>query len=1068
MNSFNRRRRLFIKWLAGFTAALLMYACDSTKTQTPERNANGNATSSTTAVPLSIEDTTRLEDIAKVLGLTESQRAVLRDLLERNHPAVKPLHDLIIKMDARLAPYIKDEWILFSAHTLKLKQRTDDLQQQIDEHKNSATATAAQLETARIEYETLLTSFTDAEKRIRFLLGYEDQHGNPLAKIRIASGTTDDAISTADILEGSATSFRALATYASNSATNETKPERDVTQLATWEQFEQDSPFETNKISPNVIALKATVNGSISAEQEHQLKVCLGGNLCDVKPMTTIKPFTTSYKAKIRKIWNGELADDLSLPAGALGQVRMIATVKSHTGAIQEFDVSSEVTWSFQGDPGNSVMLSDPIGSPTTSRPGLIVGFKPNQTLGLTAKIDGKVVMDDINVSISDAMSLGYFYPHLGVDSDKFYSIADSWAGFICNSEGLGPLESTQLFRIPTADEPAALISPYYNITFVGTIIEPGLHQLFSDCTMTDVSNDFQFLVGSESGYITQQVDANGNGQFIAAKETKELDSTIVSAQDTNGQVIDALGQFSVNFEIQRKSGLYVWAYVEQNGPWDATPNFTISSPSEHGESKPFSCYKWTGNQFYSYNILPDDPGSVGLSNEPFSNVPTSFVKLNAQIQWNDCLVEYLTPDEAGKIPYIKSLSFEVDSENITTLLTSLFGGSLEGISQNLVNSTLQNLFKFGSGYDAMNFYRVSPLLGTIPVKVLMTFDSDALGLTAPLEYGWDFEVTPGFDYSMCYTTSEIKGPEDLVSFGTTEEFVEGRLKSYIPAENRQFNSTAWDQVTDTKICNLFGYANSANSYEDGTQGTYDSDSCKGNSVLSWSGEMRNFVVQNACDSNSYTKSLTCRGSLSERCQSYLGWVFNETPPTVPLKVIYQAGDSVDTIDYTGPFVFKLERADQPGVVTEIINTTSFGDGSTSASKTNEIPGLCQCDQRNRFKMTINAREELDVAKWQSQRMAMLARSANAISGADDIRNWMVGRLGQNFNYGQHTIIFGGFDHDWSLFGGNSGNWSSQGGWNDNDDFKAIFTCQINQCPDGTGAGTTLEFIGTNLDGMFQ
>lgn len=180
--------------------------------------------------------------------------------------------------------------------------------------------------------------------------------------------------------------------------------------------------------------------------------------------------------------------------------------------------------------------------------------------------------------------------------------------------------------------------------------------------------------------------------------------------------------------------------------------------------------------------------------------------------------------------------------------------------------------------------------------------------------------------------------------------------------------------------------------------------------------------------------------------------------PSVPLRVFYQAGNHVDTIPYTGNFIFKVERDGAPGTQTELLNTRSFGTGSTSAFQTKDLPNLCYCGTKNAFKMTINVNGEQDVASWKSRNIVMLARSYGPLNGASDILGWMEERLGNNFNFGQHTILLGGFDHE--LFSGNFPEPGTE--WSSNDDFKAIFTCLVNQCPNGS-AETSLEFVGTGI-----
>lgn len=179
-----------------------------------------------------------------------------------------------------------------------------------------------------------------------------------------------------------------------------------------------------------------------------------------------------------------------------------------------------------------------------------------------------------------------------------------------------------------------------------------------------------------------------------------------------------------------------------------------------------------------------------------------------------------------------------------------------------------------------------------------------------------------------------------------------------------------------------------------------------------------------------------------------------ETLSKAALRVIYQAGDSTDTISWSGQFVFKAARSGGADNPIELFSASARQTGMK------DVPGLCSCGVKNTLRITIAADQEQDLGAWQGGNIAMIRRTRPLDIDSNfspELRNWLKNQQ-SNFSYGNNTIFFGGFDHV-VLFGNSNGTWQTDGGWDNNDDFKAIFSCKISECPNG-GAGTELEFEG--------
>lgn len=176
--------------------------------------------------------------------------------------------------------------------------------------------------------------------------------------------------------------------------------------------------------------------------------------------------------------------------------------------------------------------------------------------------------------------------------------------------------------------------------------------------------------------------------------------------------------------------------------------------------------------------------------------------------------------------------------------------------------------------------------------------------------------------------------------------------------------------------------------------------------------------------------------------------------PMVPLKIIVRAVEATQVpligSRWRGTYSYKLSRSGAgTGQEVEVLSYSSTGSSSSLNKVIRQVDAVCGCGVKNEFKMNIFAENQTrDLAGWSSHLIVSQNKPTNASDWKDfldDVEN--------SYTTGQHTVFLGGFDHGSSPCG------KSSPVWNDCDDSMIIFSCMIEQCPEG-GTSTTLSFEG--------
>jgi hypothetical protein len=168
---------------------------------------------------------------------------------------------------------------------------------------------------------------------------------------------------------------------------------------------------------------------------------------------------------------------------------------------------------------------------------------------------------------------------------------------------------------------------------------------------------------------------------------------------------------------------------------------------------------------------------------------------------------------------------------------------------------------------------------------------------------------------------------------------------------------------------------------------------------------------------------------------------------SVPLSIYYNSNDGTNV--YTGPLAFSARRA---GIETPLVQ---FNGGAKSAKV--DVPNFCQCGQKNEVELAIKVNGmQSTFASLKNITMASHAKPTDASDWEDYLDDIKVPA-------GPQTVFFGGFDHIF-LFGPKCNIAGFEFAcddpkWNNRDDTKVVFMCQISKCANG-GAGTELRFTG--------
>ncbi len=548
-------------------------------------------------VPLSGEDQTKLKEIAAILSLTEQEFKLLEDLLSRDHAAVSPLHKMVTEMDRKVAPYVKDKWLLFSEHKLELKTQKDSLEaeiaskqaeidalkteidvknEEIEALKLEVDTLKAALATKQSQYEELSIQFVNAQQQIAYLLGHTDSQGRKLEKLIISELDSATESTGAVVATNRSAALKAIARYTGSDAV------RDVTHLVTWsvEQDSNEAIVEQNTMSPYIFkgirvgtAAAKAIAKIMVAETEFRDDVNLTvANAVNVRH--TLRFYSDKGK---RFMGSGE-----KLPVGVRGRLFVNAEFRNERG---QFITNSDVSdsWSF------SIIAQDPdagysgkirlIDQSRGLRSGLFVG------LGV-----GKVKLRATQSSRNLDSVLEFSEP------DREFSF---YAGLAINPSDVRASLDYMECQIPEEIE-FSLKSVNLSIppskrlmTFTGSEIDPGLHAFNSDCSLSELNAGAKFkLAGETSSFDTvkKQLSADGNFRFIANRPTAEnqLVEAFVDDSATPPTQIPTVNEWRVKFEHQKLTQLKI---------------STASIPNQS------QCSIWRANTFDSKTPIAVDLG---------------------------------------------------------------------------------------------------------------------------------------------------------------------------------------------------------------------------------------------------------------------------------------------------------------------------------------------------------------------------------------------------------------------------------------------------------------------------
>ena len=166
----------------------------------------------------------------------------------------------------------------------------------------------------------------------------------------------------------------------------------------------------------------------------------------------------------------------------------------------------------------------------------------------------------------------------------------------------------------------------------------------------------------------------------------------------------------------------------------------------------------------------------------------------------------------------------------------------------------------------------------------------------------------------------------------------------------------------------------------------------------------------------------------------------------VPMTVKYEAKESISG-GYKGAFeiTFKYETGEEK-------RAFSFNAGSKTAEVV--VPAACGCGRVNNIDLLIQADgQRRNLQGWRQEVMT----SHNPPASGSDWDNWLDKMKVKPA--GLSTVYLGGFDHIF-LFGQSCGNFAcDERKWNNRDDTKMLFICQLDQCPQKE-QNFELKFIG--------
>ena len=562
---------------------------------------------------LSREDSLSLAEIAKVLDLSEEEKAILGDLLERNLPAVKPLLAMVTGMEPRLAPYVKDGWSLFSGKLTEQYRQIKGLETPEKADLKERLAALKHL------YEINL-SHVAAESQVSYLLGYTDSAGKALTDLKITATDSTEAVTEVKALEKTATSFRAMATYEGS------KAKRDVSHLAKWVVTQSPSgPVTQNPQFPYSLTAASHQDGM-------KLKASLGIDAPSTKThevlLRVVPAVSTSFSMRVVRVSNGNLVE--SLPAGVNGQLQLIATIKDSKGSIvNEFNVTDGATWKIEGGQEGKGKFLDQV---KEYRSGYFAGFDVGKKVRVSAVLKGQKVLTD-EVAIDPPEVSLRFYPGLRIDVSKVSELTDQ---ITC------PTRSKKRVQLWLA------YPDYYGVTektLTGMKIHPGLHEFMSNCDLKDISKQAKFKVKDAPD---DAILKDTSGGFTAHRASKSWSEVTAFWDDASGKEIATANVWVVTFEdrvlskvsIEKSTGYYGWSSCKlTNG--NLLPPFPILGPCvtpEPGSTE--SCEN------------PDGSTSTFASATVVESAAVQQMTLVHHLQlfadWNDCGSKALEYNDQG------------------------------------------------------------------------------------------------------------------------------------------------------------------------------------------------------------------------------------------------------------------------------------------------------------------------------------------------------------------------------------------------------------------------------------
>ena len=166
----------------------------------------------------------------------------------------------------------------------------------------------------------------------------------------------------------------------------------------------------------------------------------------------------------------------------------------------------------------------------------------------------------------------------------------------------------------------------------------------------------------------------------------------------------------------------------------------------------------------------------------------------------------------------------------------------------------------------------------------------------------------------------------------------------------------------------------------------------------------------------------------------------------VPMKVKYEAKESISG-GYKGAFdiTFKYETGQEK-------HAFSFNAGASTTEIV--VPAACSCGRVNNIDLLIQAdNQRRNLQGWHQE----VITSHNPPASGSDWDSWL-DKLKVK-PAGPSTVYLGGFDHIF-LFGQSCGSFAcDERKWNNRDDTKMLFICQLDQCPQKE-LNFELKFIG--------